>query len=95
MCVTNGAGDYTLYNGNKYYNVYSLVKMNTNLTGYIQGQGTGGDNGYYTQFSWYVNEIRDWRATSSWVYSPSIPDAPGFTHMGPYNYPIAYTLETG
>ncbi len=93
--LTNGEGNYTLYDGIKYYGVYSLVKMNNNLTGYIQGQGTSTDQGYYAQFSWYVNEIRDWRVTSSWVYSQEIPNAPGATRMGPYNYPLAYTLEAG
>ena len=93
--LVNGVTDYVPYNGVNHYAVYSLVKMNNNSTGYIPGQGTSVDQGYYTQFSWYINEIRDWCATTSWVYSPEIPDPPTYTHMGPYNYPLVYTLEAG
>ena len=74
--------------------------MNNYLSGYppltgLEGSSHTSDDGFYKQFTWYDNEVRDWRVWSDWIYEPETPTQPYYTHFGPYNYPLSYVLEAG
>jgi hypothetical protein len=71
------------------YNLFSLYRVDASVTAIDPDSGINTGTGFYRQFTWINNQLRDWRKNNI------DPTNYYYTEIGAYGDSLIYTLEAG